>query len=230
MIPLEICVDSLASARAAERGGAQRVELCSALSEGGLTPSLGLIRAVRQHLKIGVHVMIRPRAGDFVYRADEIAIMRDDLRLAAEAGADGVVLGLLTADGEVDLQHTREMVQQAHPLQVTFHRAIDVSRDLPKTLEEIISTGAHRILTSGGEPKALQGSSRIRQLITQAAGRIEIMIGSGVRLDTITSLCDALGLRSEAELRQRCLPCIAAPHATSLGYAAPPSSRRRDFR
>jgi copper homeostasis protein len=194
MIPLEICVESLESAVAAEQGGAQRVELCSALSEGGLTPSFGLIRAVRQHVGIAMHVIVRPRAGDFLYSSDEIAIMREDIRVAAEAGADGVVFGLLTADGDVDVDQTRELVELARPMEVTFHRAIDMSRDIEASLEDVIRTGAVRVLTSGGEASAMEGCPRLQRLLARAAGRIEVMVGGGVRPQNIAEIARALGL------------------------------------
>src|SRR5438445_8211152 len=129
MTVLEICVDSFASAIAAEAGGADRVELCSALSEGGLSPSVGLLRAVRSRLNIGVHVMIRPRSGDFVYSDDDFAIMQQDIALAAQSGANCVVFGLLTSTAEVDTDRTRALVELSRPMEVTFHRAIDLTSD-----------------------------------------------------------------------------------------------------
>ena len=193
---LEICVDSFESAVAAEAGGAQRVELCSGLIEGGLTPSLGLIRAARARLKIGVHVMIRPRAGDFVYSEDELGIMREDISLAAEAGADGVVFGLLTKDRLVDVTTTRELVALARPLHVTFHRAIDTTADLPDALEAVIGAGADRVLTSGGEATALAGQAMLQQMVQMAAGRIDIMAGGGVRPDNLEAIARATGATS----------------------------------
>lgn len=193
MMDLEICADSVDSAVAAELGGALRVELCSALVEGGLTPSLGLIRAVRSKIGIGIHVMIRPRGGDFLYSDDEFAVMRDDIALAGQCAADGVVLGLLTADGDVDVEKTRELVELARPMEVTFHRAIDMARDIESAIEDVIRAGAHRILTSGGEQTAMLGRERIRELVRAADGRIRIMVGGGVRAENVQEIIQSTG-------------------------------------
>lgn len=179
-LSLEICCDSIDSVLAAERGGAQRIELCSSLLEGGLTPSAGFIRSVRANASIALFVMIRPRGGDFYYNEAEIAAMREDIVVAKSSGADGVVLGLLTEDGVVDVARTTALAQLAAPLPVTFHRAFDVSADLDRSLEDVIKAGAQRILTSGGMPEAPEGAKQIRRLVDAAGKRIKIMAGSGI--------------------------------------------------
>jgi copper homeostasis protein len=193
MMNLEICVDSVESAIAAELGGAQRIELCSALSEGGLTPSLGMIRSVRSHVAFGIHVMIRPRGGDFLYSDEEWKIMRDDITAVGKAGANGVVLGLLTTAGDVDVERTRRLVEAARPMEVTFHRAIDMARDLDLALEQVVTAGATRILTSGGAQSAAMGSERIAGLVRAAAGRIGVMVCGNVRPKNLPHVVHATG-------------------------------------
>ncbi|HLJ70239.1 MAG TPA: copper homeostasis protein CutC [Roseiarcus sp.] len=178
----EICIDSVAGARAALQAGAARVELCAALLEGGITPSPGMIRqavaAAAGRLK--VHVMIRPRGGDFLYDEDEFAVMRRDVLAAKEAGADGVVIGLLDADGGVDEKRSAELIAAARPLSVTFHRAFDVARDAEQSLDALIRLGADRLLTSGQEPSVLEGAPLIRRLIGRAGGRLVVMPGGDI--------------------------------------------------
>lgn len=190
---LEICVESVESAIAVQQGGAQRIELCSDLLEGGITPSAGLIQVVRKMVDFGVFVMIRPRGGDFFYSLDEFEIMRRDVIQAKQLGVDGVVLGLLDAHGYVDIPRTSELVELAHPLQVTFHRAFDMSANLDESLECVIKTGAHRILTSGGRRSVAECAECAAGLIRAAEGRIGIMVAGGVRRENIESIAARTG-------------------------------------
>jgi copper homeostasis protein len=193
MMELEICVDSVDSAVAAENGGAQRVELCSALIEGGLTPSMGMVRAVRSRIGIGIYAMIRPRGGDFVYSDEEFAVMRDDLLLVKENAADGVVFGLLTPDGEVDVNRTRELVELARPMKVTFHRAVDMARNMDTAMADIVRTGADRVLTSGGVQTASLGSACIARLVRKFGSQIDVMVCGGVRRENVEQIAQATG-------------------------------------
>src|SRR5271155_691429 len=193
LITLEICLESVDSVIAADRGGAQRVELCANLLEGGTTPSAGAIRAARENAKITINVMIRPRGGDFLYTDAEFASMQHDIRIAKELGADGIVLGLLRADGTIDVERTRQLVELAQPLPVTFHRAIDVSRDLLEALEDVISTGAARVLTSGGKPSVVDGAAVVAKMVELAKDRIIVMPGCGIRPDNVLSILEATG-------------------------------------
>lgn len=194
-IEVEVCVDSVASAVAAERGGATRVELCSSVIEGGVTPSAGLIETTKAAISIPMHVMIRPRGGDFSYDVDEFETMRRDIALATELGANGIVFGMLNVDGTVDLPHARELAVLARPLAITFHRAFDMAADLFRALEDLCSLGIDRVLTSGGEQTALLGQEKIAQLLRKAHGRIAIMAGSGIKPDNARQLLEATGVR-----------------------------------
>ena len=177
---IEVCVDSVESALAAQAGGADRVELCDNLMEGGTTPSAGTIGVARSQLSIGLHVLIRPRGGDFYYSDLEMEIMRLDITHAKALGVDGVVVGILTPDGSIDTARTAELIALARPMRVTFHRAFDMVADPRQALEDVINLGCERILTSGLEPSAWEGIDQIAALMEQAGDRIIIMPGGGV--------------------------------------------------
>ncbi len=192
-IVFELCAESIDACLAAAPGGAHRIELCSALSVGGITPSHGLIREAVREAELPVHVLLRPRGGNFLYTDAEFAVMRDDLHHIRQLGAAGVVLGLLTSERTVDVTRTRELVSLASPLEVTFHRAFDQIARLDLALEEVIVAGCHRLLTSGGEPDVVKGSAALRQLVHQAAGRIEIAVGGGLRLENADAIARMTG-------------------------------------
>lgn len=191
MMFVEVCVYSLESCQTAQRAGASRVELCGGMAEGGTTPSAGLIQQARQHLSIPIHVMIRPRGGDFHYTETELAVMKADIEVAKTLGADGLVFGILNADGTVNETQTKELVDLAKPLPVTFHRAFDMTRNPLEALEAVIRTGATCILTSGQQQTAEQGLAVLQQLTEQAAGRITIMAGAGVNAQNARQLAES---------------------------------------
>ncbi len=185
---LEVAANSVASALAAQHGGAGRVELCTALELGGLTPSHGQIAMAREKLRVPLYVLIRPRAGDFLYSELECETMLRDIEACAGLGCDGVVTGVLDASGEVDLPLCRSLVAAAGNMGVTFHRAFDLVRDPAQALEDLVDLGCERVLTSGGKAAALDGAAQIRALVTQAALRIVVMPGAGISAANIADL------------------------------------------
>lgn len=190
---LEICVDSIESALNAQLAGADRIELCANLIEGGTTPSYGTIISARSNLNILLHVIIRPRGGDFLYTDIEYDIMRRDIETCGESGVDGIVIGILTSDGKIDIDRTARLVEFSKPMSVTFHRAFDMCTDPVRGIEEIIQSGASRLLTSGQKKTAAEGSALINKLVKQSRGRIIIMPGSGVDEKNITTLAENTG-------------------------------------
>jgi copper homeostasis protein len=195
-IILEVCADSLENALAAQSAGAQRIEFCANLQEGGVTPSSAQIRMAREGLRIKLYVLIRPRGGDFLYNEREFELIKSDIRFCGETGCDGVVIGILRHDGTVDTERCRELLEIArqYAMGITFHRAFDRSNDLFQALEDIIELGCERILTSGGYDTAIEGAELIRQLIEQAGDRIIIMPGSGVTPENAGELIRKTGL------------------------------------
>jgi copper homeostasis protein len=182
---LEICVDTVGSAIEAQNAGADRIELCNNLSEGGITPGIGTISSARNNLTIGLHVMIRPRGGDFLYTDLEYEIMRREIESCGECGVDGIVLGILESGGTIDVERTARLIEFARPMSATFHRAFDMCNDPFKSLDDVIATGAERLLTSGLKNKADEGTELISQLVRQSGKKIIIMPGSGINESNI---------------------------------------------
>ncbi len=187
-LPLEICVFNTATAIAAAAAGADRIELCENYANGGTTPSYGYLRTTRESVSIPIFPMIRPRGGDYYHRPEEIEIIQKDILLCKELGFEGVVIGLLNIDGTIDKDNTARLVEDAYPLDVTFHRAFDRCKDPLEALETIIACGCTRILTSGQQPKAPDGKELIKTLVDQADGRIIIMPGSGINSSNIAMM------------------------------------------
>ncbi len=192
---VEVCVESVAGAYAAVTGGAERIELCSSLSDGGLTPSAGLCEAVCAAVQVPVFAMVRPRAGDFFYDSTEVDVMTRDLDALRRAGAVGFVTGALTADGDVDRRRLRELVDLADGLPVTFHRAFDVCRDADEALEQLCALGVARVLTSGQRAAAPDGKRGIREAVERVGDRLVVMAGAGVRADNVVRLVEFTGVR-----------------------------------
>ena len=225
---LEVCVETLDNAQIADRGGANRIELCGELAGGGVTPSLGLLEEVVASITIPVHCMIRPRGGDFLYNAGEFRAMERDIQLAKNAGAAGVVLGILTSRGEVDVAAARHLIEAARPMRVTFHRAFDVTRDLDAALEAVISAGTDILLTSGGAERLSEGIDAVARLVERAGDRIEIMGGSGVRLQNAVALYEASGVAAIHSSMRRPLSIEASTGIHVLPDALPPYEVREE--
>lgn len=199
---LEICAGSINSAIAAQEGGTDRIELCSNLAEGGITPAPSTIVIARKYLHVPLFVLIRPRPGDFLYNDLEFEQMKEDILFCKEHRAEGVVFGILKPDGNIDVTRNAELIRLAHPMQVTFHRAFDMTRDPFQAMEDIISLGIKRILTSGQAVTALDGAEHISELIRRAAGRIIIMPGGGINEDNVNDLIRITGAKEiHASLR-----------------------------
>jgi copper homeostasis protein len=199
---IEVCVDTLEGALAAQEGGAGRIELCADLVVGGTTPSAGAIALARQALTIALHVMIRPRAGDFCYSRHDLAVMLHDIDVAKSLGADGVVLGVLRPDGQVDLAATSELIAAARPMSVTFHRAFDLTPDPLSSLDDLIGLGADRVLTSGQKPAAFEGAATLARLVAHAKNAIAVMAGGGIDEHNIARLVGLTGV-SEVHMSAR---------------------------
>ena len=209
-VRLEVCTENVAGVLAAEAAGAHRIELCSALAEGGVTPSLGLFRQARACSRLPLHVLVRPRAGDFCYSDLELVVMLDDLALFKEAGADGFVFGALSQDGALNLTQLETLMAAAEGLPVTFHRAFDVCRNPLEALEQLAALGVARLLTSGQQADALAGVSLIRTLVEQAAGRLVVMAGGGVRPANAAQIVRESGVR-ELHAAARQSQFVASP-------------------
>jgi len=192
---LEVAVFNIESVLLAAKAGADRIELCENPYDGGTTPSYGTLKKVREKINIPVFPIVRARGGDFLYSDEEFEVMKKDVALIKDLGFEGVVIGLLKKDGTIDILRTTKLVEIAYPLEVTFHRAFDVSTDLSKSLEDVITTGAKRILTSGGEPSALKGAESLAKLVRQSAGRIIILAAGSIKGSNAREIVEKTGVQ-----------------------------------
>ena len=190
---IEIATSDFITTQSAVAGGADRIELCANLAEGGTTPSYGHINRCREAFDVLLFPIIRPRGGDFLYSKDEFKIMLQDVKLCKQLGCDGVVIGLLNIDGTIDIARTSELIEAAYPMEVTFHRAFDRCKDPFAAMEELIEIGCQRILTSGQKPTVSEGMDLIAELNKKADGRIIIMPGSGLRKENIKLMAEKTG-------------------------------------
>lgn len=192
---LEVCTGSINSVQAAIRGGAHRIELCSALTEGGLTPSAGLLAQTCNIPQLEIHVLIRPRSGDFLYNQDEVDVMLHDIQLARQLDARGIVIGALTSNGDIDIDIMQALIRQAGPMEITFHRAFDMCRKPLEALQTITSLGCHYLLTSGQAANAFEGQDLLRQLVQLTTDSpIVVMAGGGINSQNVVSLAQATGI------------------------------------
>ncbi|MCX2495373.1 copper homeostasis protein CutC [Pedobacter sp. PF22-3] len=190
---LEVCANSYQSALAAQNAGAKRVEFCDNLAEGGTTPSYAQIALAKKNLSIEVWPIIRPRGGDFLYSDTEFEIMKEDIKICKSLNCEGIVIGILKADGTIDKERCKELIELAKPMEVAFHRAFDMTNDLNQALEDLIALNIKRVLTSGGASYAMLGAGKLAQLVKKAAGRITIMPGAGINENNIKNLIDQTG-------------------------------------
>ena len=190
---IEIATSDFLTTKSAIEGGADRIELCANLAEGGTTPSYAHIKKCKEAFNIPLFPIVRPRGGDFLYTKDEFEIMKNDIKLCKELGCEGIVIGLLNMDGTIDMTRTSELIDLAYPLEATFHRAFDRCKDPFIALEELIEIGCQRILTSGQKPTVSEGVELIAELNKKADDRIIILPGSGVRKDNIKMLAEKTG-------------------------------------
>ena len=234
---IEIATGDFSSTQAAVKGGADRIELCTALAEGGITPSQGLIRKCRDSFDVDLFPIIRPRGGDFLYSDEEFDIMMKDIKKCKQLDCAGVVFGLLSRDGNLDLDRTEKLIKHAFPMEVCFHRAFDRCKDPFMAMEQLIEIGCRRILTSGQAANALKGASLIKQLIQAAQDRITIMPGGGIRKENIKTLAEKTGatefhssLKSMAPSKMKFIHPAFAKNEESYNYPGVESQEVRSFR
>jgi copper homeostasis protein len=211
-IKIEICLESVQSILEAEKGGADRVEFCSDLFEGGLTPTLGAFKTARKYTNMKMNVMIRPRGGDFCYSDLEFETMIEDVRLFKAEGANAIVFGILTSEGEIDMERSRLLIEAARPLPVTFHRAFDMTRDGFASLEKLIELGVERVLTSGLEPTVPEGADMLAELVKRAGDRIIIMPGCGITERNFAKMQKVIGAKEYHVFLPREIPSAMKYH------------------
>ncbi|MBF8293646.1 MAG: hypothetical protein HW389_191 [Bacteroidetes bacterium] len=212
---LEVCIDSVESALAAQEGGAARVELCADLERGGTTPSAGMIETVREHISIALYAMIRPRPGDFCYSECEFEVMKSDVEKAKALGVDGVVFGILTSRGTIDTERARKVVELARPLSVTFHRAIDDCMDLLKAMEDLKEIGVNRLLTSGGKTNVADGIETLKTLVENSGPSLRVIAGGGITFENVRDVVSRSGVREVHALSALCSAMRVQPLSNS---------------